>query len=143
MHSYKLTVLIVDDSALIRRHVVQILSDLRGIQIVGEAADAAEGLELARKLRPDVVTLDIRMPGGSGLTVIGQIKQVEPSPIVMVLTNYPYPTYRKRAMEAGADFFFDKSTEFHKVLVALRNGFDSPRPSDPNQIVLPDMTASA
>ena len=141
MHAAKTTVLIIDDSALIRRHVVQILSELKGIRIVGEAADAAEGLELARKLRPDVVTLDVRMPGASGLTVVAQIKQVEPSPIVMVLTNYPYPTYRKRATEAGADFFFDKSTEFHKVLVALRNGFESAGPSDPNQIPLPGMKA--
>ena len=61
----------------------------------------------------------------------------------MVLTNYPYAAYRKRATEAGADFLFDKSTEFDKVLMALRNGMEPARPRDPNQIELPDMTASA
>ena len=90
--------------------------------MVGEAADARQGLEFARPLHADVITRDIRMPGGSGLNLIPQIKELEPSPTVVVLTNYPSSAYRKRATEAGADFFFDKSTEFHKVLDVLRNG---------------------
>jgi DNA-binding NarL/FixJ family response regulator len=115
-------VLIVDDSATIRKNLARIFAESEEIEVVGEAADAQQGLELARTLHPDLVTLDLRMPGGSGLNVIKQIKQLEPSPIVMVLTNYAHPAYRKRAAEAGADFFFDKSSEFQQALDVFRNG---------------------
>ncbi len=65
------------------------------------------------------------------MDLIPRLKELEPPPIVVVLTNYPYPAYRQRAAEAGSDFFFDKSTEFHKVLTALTNGIEPARPSDP------------
>ncbi len=78
-------------------------------------------LELARQLNPNVVTLDPHLPGGGGLPLIEQLKALEPSPIIMVLTSFPSSAYCTRAMQAGADFFFDKSTEFHKVLETLRN----------------------
>ncbi len=115
-------VLIVDDSATIRKNLARIVAESEETEVVGEAADAQQGLELARTLHPDLVTLDLRMPGGSGLNVIKQIKQLEPSPIVMVLTNYSHAAYRKRAAEAGADFFFDKSTECNKALDVFKNG---------------------
>ncbi len=115
-------VLIIDDSATIRKNLARIFAESREIEVVGEAADARQGLELARTLHPDLVTLDLRMPGGSGLNVIKQIKQLEPSPIVMVLTNYAHAAYRKRATEAGADFFFDKSSEFQQALDVFKNG---------------------
>ena len=117
-----LGVLIVDDSATIRKNLARIFAESEEIEVVGEAADARQGLELARTLHPDLVTLDLRMPGGSGLNVIKQIKQLEPSPIVVVLTNYAHAAYRRRATEAGADFFFDKSSEFNKALDVFRYG---------------------
>ena len=73
---------------------------------------------------------------------IPRLKELKPPPIVVVLTNYPYPAYRRRAAEAGSDFFFDKSTEFQKVLTELVNGIEPARPSDPHQIELPNTTAS-
>lgn len=54
--------------------------------------------------------------------MIDELKQLEPSSLVLVLTSYPSSVYRQRAADAGADFFFDKSTELHKVPEALRNG---------------------
>ncbi len=114
-------VLIVDESATIRKNLARIIAESGEIEVVGEAADARQGLELARTLHPDLVTLDLRMPGGSGLNVIQQMKQLEPSPIVIVLTNYPHAAYRQRATEAGADFFFDKSSEFNKALDVFKN----------------------
>ncbi len=131
MHPTPLTVLIIDDSALIRANLVRTLTELEEIEVVGQAADAREGLKLAAELQPNLVTLDIWMPGGSGLDVIQQLKQLEPSPIVMVLTNYPYRAYRERAVKVGADFFFDKSTEFHEALAALRDKTKQARTRDP------------
>lgn len=117
----ELKVLIVDDSATIRVRLAGLLAEIEKVEVVGEAANAREGLELARSLRPDVVTLDVRMPGQSGLEVISRIKQLQPSPTVIVLTNFPYPAYRNRALELGADFFFDKTTELHEVVEVVGN----------------------
>jgi DNA-binding response OmpR family regulator len=61
------------------------------------------------------VILDIRMPGGSGMDVLQAIKREKQAPMVIMLTNYPYPQYRKKCLGLGADYFFDKSTEFEKV----------------------------
>jgi len=63
--------------------------------------------------------------GGSGIDVLQDIKQGHAAPIVMILTNFPYPQYRKKCADAGADFFFDKSTEFDKVPEVLKKLIDS------------------
>jgi DNA-binding NarL/FixJ family response regulator len=55
------------------------------------------------------------MNGGRGIEVLKYIKKIEPVTLVIILTNYPYPQYLKKCMDLGADFFFDKSTEFEKV----------------------------
>ena len=110
-----LKVLIADDSALMREQLVCILSQLDQIEIIGEARDGLEAIDSFRKLNPDVVILDIRMPKSSGLKVLESIKKDALHPIVIVLTNYPYPQYRKKFIEAGAHYFFDKSTEFDKI----------------------------
>lgn len=90
------------------------------IQLIGEAHDAREATEAIRRLKPDVVILDIHMPGGNGIDVLRSIKQEAPATLVLMLTNFAYPEYRKRCMDAGADFFFDKSTEFDKVPEVLQ-----------------------
>ena len=109
------TFLIVDDSAVIRRRLVSMLSEIEGVQLVGEAVDAVDGAALIRKLHPDVVILDIRMPDRSGIGLLEDIKNDADVPTMIILTNYPYAAYRKRCMELGASYFFDKSTEFTEV----------------------------
>jgi DNA-binding NarL/FixJ family response regulator len=108
-------VFIVDDSAVLRERLITILSELKGIEIIGQAKGPLEAQEAIPKLKPDVVILDIRMPGGKGIDVLENIKKGKSPPIVIMFTNYPYPQYRKKYMDAGADFFFDKSTEFDKI----------------------------
>jgi len=112
-------VFIADDSATVRERLITMLSELEGIEIVGQAQDAVEATKAILELKPDVAILDIRMPGGSGIDTLRNIKRVTPAPKVIMLTNYPYPQYRKRCLDAGADFFFDKSSEFHKVTEVL------------------------
>ena len=68
----------------------------------------------------DVVILDIRMPGGNGLDVLRRMKLEKNAPKVIVLTNYSLPEYKEAAMKLGADYFFDKSTEFEKVRMVLK-----------------------
>ena len=96
------------------------LSELPEIEIIGQAQDGLEATNLIKKLNPDVVILDIRMPRENGIDVLQNIKRDKQAPIVIMLTNYPYPQYRKKCMEAGADFFFEKSTEFEKVMEVLK-----------------------
>lgn len=113
-------VYLVEDSPLIRERLRRMLSELDGAEIVGEAEDARTATESILNTRPDVVLLDIRILGGSGIEVLQAIKQKRPATVVIVLTNYPYPLYRQKSLEAGADYFFVKSTEFDKVVPVLK-----------------------
>ena len=113
-------VFIVDDSAFLRERLITMLSELKGIEIIGQAKGPPEAQEAIPKLKPDVVILDIRMPGGNGIEVLKNIKKDKNPPLVIMFTNYPYPQYRKKYMDAGADFFFDKSTEFDKITEILK-----------------------
>jgi DNA-binding NarL/FixJ family response regulator len=112
-------VFIADDSAAVGERLITMLSELPQVEIIGHAQDAREAIESIRQLNPDVVILDIRMPGGSGIDVLRDIKSNKPAPVVIMLTNYPYPQYRKKCMALGAEFFFDKSTEFEEVMEVL------------------------
>jgi DNA-binding NarL/FixJ family response regulator len=112
-------VLIVDDSAILRYRLKDILSAIQEIEIVGEAQDVKEAIEFTKKLKPDVVILDIRMPKGTGFNVLKYIKKEHPDTIVIMLTNYPYPQYSKKCMDLGADFFFDKFNEFDRLIDVL------------------------
>jgi CheY-like chemotaxis protein len=96
--------------------------------VVGQAQDAPGTLDALRQVRPDVVILDIRMPGGNGIEVLREVKKMTPAPQVIMLTNFAYAQYRKKCEEAGADFFFDKSTEFEKLPQALEQVRQGLRP---------------
>jgi len=112
-------VFIADDSSEVRERIRMLLSELEKIEMIGEAENVQEAIESIRHLGPDVVILDIRMPGGSGIDVLKEIVKEDRVPIIIMLTNYPYPQYKKKCMDAGADFFFDKSREFEKVVEVL------------------------
>lgn len=114
-------VLIADDSSIIQDHLVALLAERQDIEIVGQTYDTGETIDAIHELHPDVVVLDVRMPGGGGIHVLQEIKKGEFHPVVIMLTNYPYPQYKKRCLEEGAAFFLDKSTEFEKVEELLEN----------------------
>lgn len=118
-------VFIVDDSAIVCERLGTMFSELKGIELIGQAQHPVDATESIRKLKPDLVILDIRLRGGSGIDVLQVIKQGNAAPIVMILTNFPYPQYRKKCVDAGADFFFDKSTEFDKVPEVLKKLIDN------------------
>lgn len=113
-------VLIVDDSVLLRERLTAMISELPEIEIIGQAESAENAINSIRILKPDVTILDIRMPEGNGFEVLENIKKDKSTPLIIVLTNYHYPQYRKKCMDSGADFFFDKSTEFQKVIEVLK-----------------------
>ena len=113
--------LIVDDSEVVRTKLIAMLSEIDDIEIAGQAKDGREAVRAIKQLRPDAVILDIRMPGASGIDILESVKGDLPDCRVVILTNYSYQQYRKRCMSAGADYFFDKSTEFEKVIELMRD----------------------
>lgn len=119
-------ILIADDSAVVRERLTGLLTSLHGIEVIGQAEDAMEAKRIAEKLRPDVAILDLRMPKGSGADVLSDIKKLNPTPKVIILTNYAQPENRKKCMDGGADYFFDKSTEFQKMISVLMEMLPDP-----------------
>lgn len=113
-------VLVVDDSALLRERLISMISDLPGVMAIAQAQDAPEALNSVQKLNPDVVILDIRLSDGNGIEVLQKMKKDNSAAVTIMFTNYPYPQYRKKCQEVGADFFFAKSTEFHKITDVLK-----------------------
>lgn len=114
-------VFIADDSAIVRERLIDMLSMLKDAEVVGHASQGTEALDSIQELKPDVVILDIQMPRGSGIDVLQAIRKEGLAPVVIMFTNYPYPKYRRKCMDAGADFFFDKSTEFEQMINVLRD----------------------
>jgi len=114
-----LKLFIADDSQAILESLSDLLVDIRGMEIVGHAQNANEAIERIKKTKPDVAILDIRMQGGSGIQVLEIIKLFNKNILIIMLTAYPYPQYRQICEEMGAEYFFDKSTEFHRVQEVL------------------------
>jgi DNA-binding NarL/FixJ family response regulator len=111
---------IVDDSAIVRERLASMFAELDAIQLVGQMQDGQEAINGIKKLQPDVVILDIRLPGISGIEVLQEIKKQDPALMVIILTNYPYDQYWKKCMDAGADAFLDKSTEFNRIVDIIK-----------------------
>ena len=107
---------VVDNSKLICERIIALLSEIKEIEIVGDAQDVPTAVLAVQRLHPDVVIMDIQMSGGNGFDLLHFIKENQLPIKVIVLTNAPYPQYKKRCLELGANYFFDKSTEFEKII---------------------------
>jgi DNA-binding NarL/FixJ family response regulator len=114
---------IVDDSEILRSRLVQMLSEVEGLEIVGEAGFVRDAIREIRKLKPDIAILDIKMADGSGIDILTAMKKDNLRTRTIIFTNYPYLQYRKRCLDAGADFFFYKATELNKLLDVLKGMF--------------------
>jgi DNA-binding NarL/FixJ family response regulator len=111
----RLKLLIADDSAALCDRLVNMFSELEGVEVIGLAQDVPSAHAAIRTLSPDVVILDIQMPGGSGIDVLRAVKEKRSSTIVIMLTNHPYIQYRQKCLELGADYFFSKSTDAQRL----------------------------
>jgi len=114
-------VFLVDDSAIVLEKLAAMISGIGGVEIAGQAMNARDAIQSIVELKPDVVILDIRLNGGgNGMDVLQRIKKEDPPPIVIMLTNYPYPQYRKKCQALGADYFFDKVADIEKIYDTVR-----------------------
>jgi two-component system, NarL family, response regulator DevR len=116
-----LNVFIADDSAVVRDRLAELIAQVGGLRVVGQADDAPSAEDGILTTKPDVAIVDIRMPGGSGIDVVRRVRETaENKPTFIVHSNYAYDQFRKACADAGADFFFEKGTETHRVSDALR-----------------------
>jgi two-component system invasion response regulator UvrY len=113
-------VLIADDHAVVRRGLRQILMETSDILVGGEAATAAEARQLVGQHRWDVVVLDVNMPGGNGIELLGELRRQHSGLRVLVLTMYPEDQYAVRAIRAGAAGFLTKESAPEKLIEAVR-----------------------
>jgi CheY-like chemotaxis protein len=113
-------ILIVDDLKLIRDLIRTMVSRLPFVSAIEEAGDVPQALLAAGSLQPDVVTLDMQLPGGTGLDVLHAIKQADRGPTVIVVTNQADPQTRRACLAAGASFFLDKSLDMERLPAILK-----------------------
>jgi len=114
-------VLIAEDSPLISQRLTRMIAEVDQVKIVGPAADGIEALRLFEEHRPAVAVLDLQMPGRNGLEVLAEIRERDSCCAVVILTNYDLPEFRTACLNAGANFFLRKSTEFERVVGILND----------------------
>jgi DNA-binding NarL/FixJ family response regulator len=113
-------VLVADDHPIVRSGVAGLLASADGIEVVAEAEDGARALELARQLRPDVVLMDLRMPGLGGVEATAAITSELPATRVLILTTYESDDNILTAIEAGASGYLLKAAPQQEILAAVR-----------------------
>jgi DNA-binding NarL/FixJ family response regulator len=115
-----LRILLADDHAIVRQGLKLLIDNEPGMDVVGEAADGAAVLQQARALGPDVVVMDISMPGMSGLTATRMLKQSQPAPTVLVLTRHDEQTHLEELLRAGASGYVLKQSAPTDLIKAIR-----------------------
>ena len=113
----KIRVLIVDDHPLIRDGVAALLSDKSDMEVIGEADSVVTAVQQFSALRPDVILMDLQLPGGSGIDAIAAIRREDPKARILVLTTFAGDVRAKRALRAGAQGYLLKD----KVRTDLAN----------------------
>jgi two-component system response regulator NreC len=117
----KIRVLIADDHAILRAGLTLLINNQPDMEVVGQAADGHEALRQARQANPDVLTLDLTMPGGGGLKTLEGLRQACPQTRVLVLTMHEDSSYLRAALAAGASGYVAKSAVDAELLAAIRS----------------------
>lgn len=113
-------VVVVDDQALVRMGLRMVLESDDGVTVVGEAADGATAMTMTRTLRPDVVLLDIQMPGVGGLEATAHITEEFPDSKVLIMTTFDRDDYVYAALRSGASGFLLKDADPPTMLAAIK-----------------------
>jgi len=121
----KVRILLADDHAEFRRAIRLFLKNHKAVEVVGEASDGEEVIRQAHSLHPDVILLDINMPGRNGFETAKEIKRTLPQIKIIFLTMHADDRYRKRAQNVFADGFIDKADLNMNIFQSLSNKMTS------------------
>jgi DNA-binding NarL/FixJ family response regulator len=120
----RIRVVICDDVAALRTLVRYALEADPSLEVVGEAGDGTTGLELIARLKPDVVLLDLSMPGIDGLEAIPEIRVRSPESAILVFSGFSAARMRRPALELGAAGYVEKGVALDRLPVAVREAAD-------------------
>ena len=112
-------VLLADDSRLMLERLTEMLNMYLNTEIVGSFKNGTDTLEALRTLKPDLAIVDIKMPGLSGLEVVNEIRKEDKKVKIIILTFYSSEYFRNMAINAGADYFFNKVDDFDEVSLVV------------------------
>jgi two-component system invasion response regulator UvrY len=127
-----ITVLIVDDHDLVRTGVRKILDDVSGIKVIGEASAGEEAVKLARKSRPNIVLMDVKMPGIGGLEATRKIRRIDSDIRVLALSVCDDDLYPAKLLQAGASGYLTKGASSEEMVRAIRTIHSGQRYIAPN-----------
>ena len=116
----KIRILIADDHPLLREALCQVFSNQKDMEIVGQAGNGEEAIDLASQLKPDILVMDIMMPKFDGLEASRQIKKITPNTAILILTAYDDDNYVLGLLEAGATGYLMKSAKGQDLIEAVR-----------------------
>jgi DNA-binding NarL/FixJ family response regulator len=122
----KIRILIADDLEHVRQGLRTMLELTGDLEVVGEASNGLEAIQLADQLEPDVVLMDLEMPELDGLEATQRIKDRHPGIGVVMITIYDNASNRERAARAGVEAFLQKGTAFETLLAAVRQAWEKP-----------------
>ncbi len=122
-----ITILLADDHKLVRQGLKAMLQAQPDMQVIGEASDGIEALEMTARLLPDVILLDVMMPNLNGIEAARQIRQRDLRTRIVFLSMHANASYAVRALHSGALGYVIKDTDFSEILQAVRNAFEGKR----------------
>jgi two-component system, NarL family, response regulator LiaR len=117
----KIRMLVVDDQTVVREGLAAILTNYSDIEVIGQAADGIQAVEIIKKEKPDVVLLDMMMPNQDGLTTIPKVREVSPNTRILVVTAYAENDLVYQAIKAGALGYILKDATRDQLLQAVRD----------------------
>lgn len=127
-------VMLVDDHRVVRQGLHSLLADAPGIELVGEAGDGFEALAQVEALRPDVMLLDVRMPGMDGLETTRRLQQTHPEVRIVILTTYAEDEYLVEALRSGAQGYLLKNIEYDDLVKAIKDVYQGARRLAPDLV---------
>jgi len=114
-------VFVVEDSAPVRERLVEMIREVEGVEVVGEADSYGTAVAGIMSTQPDVAILDISLADGNGIDVLVSVKTRLPGLRGIILTNYNSPQHFKASADAGAEYFLDKSVDFERIAEILEH----------------------
>jgi DNA-binding NarL/FixJ family response regulator len=114
-------ILIADDHTLVRRGLRAILDHMENVEVVGEASDGIEAVDLVKELKPDIVVMDVSMPRLDGIGAAGRIQELDLPTRIVVLSMYDDPNLVRKALQSGAEGYLVKRSVSEELVPAINN----------------------